>query len=108
MASDSLYIDDSNSTTPTSYINQFLEHNNDNLKSIYDTNSVNKEGFLFLDCNEADNKVEVAFLESNHYNTIVTDTEKYKDWGKVKSEANDNKIYIIRDNTYKLIIILYI
>jgi|TARA_B100001094_G_C18184704_1_gene803015 hypothetical protein len=109
MADETFRIEDKNDTALPSYINTFIDANKDNLKSIYDTNSANKEGFLYLACDEPNNNVDVSFLESTHYNTIITDTEK-KTWEQVKAEAEEgnNNIYIVRDNTYKLIIIIYI
>ena len=44
---DKFYIDDNNSVALPVYINNFISNNKDDLKSIYETNSNNKEGFLY-------------------------------------------------------------
>ena len=105
---DKFYIDDNNSVALPVYIKNFISNNKDDLKSIYETNSNNKEGFLYLDCDETTNNVDVSFLERTYYTQIITDTEKYKTWDKVKSDAGDNNIYIVKCKTCNLIIIIYI
>lgn len=100
--------DDASSTAPPCYINNFIESNKNELETIYNNESNNKEGFLFLNCDEPTNNVDVSFLDSNQYDSIFSDTNTYKTWESIKNDAGDNKIFVIKDNTYNLLIILYI
>ena len=77
------------------YIEQFIDFNRDKLLEIYGE-GLNREndGFLYFECSQENNKVNVLFLGP----TKIIEMIGEEPWEQLKSNRGDKKTFFIRES----------
>lgn len=76
-------------------LDKFLTNNIEKLEKIYNEGiEKNKEGILYINILETQNKIDVIFLNKNQINTIITQDG----WEEINNRGKARKICLINNN----------
>ena len=93
-----------NVDTVPDYINKFIVNNEEGIKKIYnEEKSQRGDGFIYININVKENKLDLIYLTNGQKNNVGTDDETLN-----KLLVNDKILIMIDDNEYKTRFIIYI
>jgi hypothetical protein len=93
-----------NVDTVPDYINKFIVSNEEGIKNIYtEEKSERGNGFIYININVKENKLDLIYLTNEQKNKVGTDDETLN-----KLLVDDKILIMIDDNEYKTRFIIYI